>query len=80
VIYINLRQKPTNKYDIQILEFITGEKIKTCHDKQKLKQFLITESALQKRIKLNLYTEGKHSHAGMGINKFPKMSRYAIVQ
>jgi hypothetical protein len=53
------------------LSFKTEGRIKTFHEKQKLKQYMITKPAFQRTLKVMLYTEddNKHSHKRMGIIK-----------
>jgi hypothetical protein len=63
----------------QSYQLITEREIKPfsfCHDKQKLKQFMTTQSTLQKMLKgiLHIKEEDKCDHENMRKNKFPQMS------
>jgi hypothetical protein len=55
-----------------MLSFKIEGEIKTFHDKQKLKQYKTTKTALQKILRgiLHIEDENKHSHRRMGLLNF----------
>jgi hypothetical protein len=68
-------------WPINLLFIIEGER-KTCHDKQKLKQYMTTKPVPQKILRGILYkdSENKHGHGRMGIIKSQEKSRQLIRQ